>query len=70
MQPQESLHFIFFITYKWAQEARVLHSTCLEKLSRAKHSNLLGPFVSCEGNEVFENKAPEVIFVTLHFLCK
>jgi hypothetical protein len=29
-----------------------LHNTRLERLARAKHSSLLGPFMSYEGNKV------------------
>ncbi len=47
-----SQHFIFFVTYHWAQKARVLHYTRLERLARGKHSSLLDPFVSYEENEV------------------
>jgi hypothetical protein len=43
---------IFFVTYHWTQQARVLHYTRLERLARDKHSSLLGPFVSYEENEV------------------
>ncbi len=45
-------HFIFFIIYKWAQKAGVLHYTSLERLARVKYSSLLGPFVSYEENEL------------------
>ncbi len=41
-----SHHFIFFTTYEWAQQARVLHNTLLERLANNKNSSLLGPFVS------------------------
>jgi hypothetical protein len=38
--------FIFFVTFKWARQASVVHNTRLERLSVDKHSSLLGPFVS------------------------
>ncbi len=47
-----SQNFIFFIIYKCAQQARVLHYTRLESLARDKSSSPLGPFVSYEENEV------------------
>ncbi len=40
-----SQHFTSFVNYEWAQEARVLNYTWLERLSRDKHSSLLGPFI-------------------------
>ncbi len=40
-------HSIFFITYDWARQGRVLHYTRLDK-----HSSLLGAFVSNEENKV------------------
>jgi hypothetical protein len=42
----------FFTIYEWAQYARVLHITWLERLYRNKHSSLLGPFVSYNENKV------------------
>ncbi len=33
-QGQYSQHFIFFVSYKWAQQAKVLHFIRLEGLSR------------------------------------
>jgi hypothetical protein len=41
-----SQHSIFFATYKWAQQARMLHQTRLESLASKKHSSLLCPFAS------------------------
>jgi hypothetical protein len=41
-----SQHFIFFLTYEYFQQARVLDYTRPEKLTSDKHSNLLRPFVS------------------------
>ncbi len=43
---------IFFVTSECAQKAGVLHYTGLERLSRDKYSNLFGPFVSYDDNEV------------------
>ncbi len=42
----------FFVTYEWAQWARILHYATLERLARNKQSSLLSPFVSYEENEV------------------
>jgi hypothetical protein len=36
--------------YEWAQSARVLHYSRLERLAREKHLSLLGPFVSYKEN--------------------
>jgi hypothetical protein len=41
----------FFITYEWAQEARVLYNSTQERLARDKYSSLLSPFISNEENE-------------------
>jgi hypothetical protein len=43
-------HFIFLVTYKWAQQARVLYYTGLETLARKKLTSLLDPFISYEGS--------------------
>jgi hypothetical protein len=43
---------LFFITCEWAQQVRVLHCTSLERLTRGKHSSLIGPFVRYEQSEV------------------
>ncbi len=43
--------FIFFVTNKWAQKARMLQYTRLERLPVDKHSSLLGSLVSYEENE-------------------
>ncbi len=40
------------VIYEWAKYARVLHYTRMESLARDKHSSLLGPLLSYEGNEV------------------
>ncbi len=46
-------HFIFAITYKLAQLARVFHYTKLKMLTTDKHSLLVCPFVSYnKGNVV------------------
>jgi hypothetical protein len=47
-----SQHFIFFVTYKWAQQSRVLHYTVLEGVNSDKHSGLLGPFETDKENKV------------------
>ncbi len=49
---QYSRHFIFFVTYGWAQQARALYYSRLERLAKDKHSSLLGSFVSY--NEIEE----------------
>jgi hypothetical protein len=41
-----SHHFIFFVTYEWAQKARVFHYTRLETFVIDKQSSLLGLFIS------------------------
>jgi hypothetical protein len=43
-----SQHFTFFTTYEWAQLARVLHYTRMERISRGKRSSLSGAFISYE----------------------
>jgi hypothetical protein len=47
-----SQHFIFFITYEWAKQARALHYTKRERLVKGKRSNLMGPSLSNEDSEV------------------
>jgi hypothetical protein len=47
-----SQHFIFFVTYEWAQQARVFHYIKLERLAKDEHSSLLCPFVSYKENKV------------------
>jgi hypothetical protein len=44
-QGLHSQHVIFFLTYKWVQQARALHFKRLERHPRDKQVNLLGPFV-------------------------
>ncbi len=39
-----TLHF--FVSYEWAQEARVFHFTKLERLTSDKYSSLVGLLVS------------------------
>ncbi len=46
-------HF-FFITYYLTQKARLFYYTKLESFGSDKYSNLLGPHVSYEENEVFQ----------------
>jgi hypothetical protein len=41
-----SSHFIFYVTYKWAQKSRVSHYTKHKRFAIDKYSCLLGPFVS------------------------
>jgi hypothetical protein len=45
-----TVHFLCY--YKWAQYARVLDYTRLEKLAREKHSRLSDPFINDEENAV------------------
>ncbi len=47
-----SQHFIFFVTYELAQCDGVLYYTWLERVAWDNHTSALGPFVSCEENEV------------------
>jgi hypothetical protein len=47
-----SQHFIFFLTYKWAQYAKLLNYTRLDGLGGDKHSSLLDSFLSYEENQV------------------
>ncbi len=63
-----SQNFIFVVTYKLAQEVRMLHYTLLERLASDRHSSLSAPFVSCEENEVV-NMEPVAVYSTLYFLC-
>jgi hypothetical protein len=49
-----SKHIIFFVTYKLAQKARVLHNIRLQRLSNVKRSNLLVQFVSYEEKKCCE----------------
>jgi hypothetical protein len=41
-----SQQFIFIVTCKWAEQARLFHHTNQEWLARDKHSSLLSPFIS------------------------
>ncbi len=45
-------HFIFFVTYEWAQYVSVQNYARLEGLGMDKHSSLISPFVSYKGNTV------------------
>ncbi len=45
-------HLIFFVTYEWAQQARVLQYTWPERVASEKHTKLLGPFISYKENRV------------------
>ncbi len=47
-----SQHFIFFVTFKCDQLARVIHYTGPERFARYKHSSLQVQFVSYEENGV------------------
>jgi hypothetical protein len=55
-----SQHFIFSLTYEWAQQARALNYTWLKGFPVKKHSSLFGTFVSYEKRS-FVNKAPDPI---------
>jgi len=39
------------LTYKWAQKARVLHCTMLERITMDKHSGLFCLFIIYEENK-------------------
>jgi hypothetical protein len=47
-----SQHFIFFVSFESAQQARLLYNINLERLASDKQSNLLGQSVSYKENEV------------------
>jgi hypothetical protein len=47
-----SQHFIFSVTYEWAQETRMLHYIWLEGVAKDKDSSLLGRLVSYEEIEM------------------
>ncbi len=47
-----SQHFNLYVTYEWAQQARKLHYTRLERVARDRYSRFLGPFVSYEEKNV------------------
>ncbi len=51
LQGAYSQDIIFFVTYEWAYEARVLHYTRQERLASDKHSSLLGLFARYEKSE-------------------
>ncbi len=50
---QYSQYFIFFVTYKWVQKARVFVRGMPFQPSVMWHSSLLGSFLSYKENEVF-----------------
>jgi hypothetical protein len=45
-------HFIFYVTYEWPQQARMLDPGKPFQPSVMKHSCILCPFVSSKENEV------------------
>jgi hypothetical protein len=47
-----SQHFIFFATFKWAEEARVFVTGKPFQPDVMKHSSFLGPLISYEENKV------------------
>ena len=49
-QFQRKRNIILYVTYEWAQQARVLHCAGLERLVVDKHSSLQGKLLSCEEN--------------------
>ncbi len=49
-----------------SQEAKMLHNTNRKGLPGAKHTSLLGPFISCKEKEVFW-KQPMVLY-SQHFI--
>jgi hypothetical protein len=54
MAPRPILkHYIFFITYDWAKQAKELDYIMLERLANGKHSSLLTPFTSSEENDPY-----------------
>ncbi len=52
VQGPYSQHFILFVNYKWAQQARMLHYNTLEMLATDKNASLLVPFIRYIGKEV------------------
>ncbi len=46
-----SQHFFFFVNDEWAQKARVLHYSEVEKACQGKYFSLLGPLISYKENE-------------------
>ncbi len=62
-----SQHFIFFVTYEWAQLA-VLHCMGLERIAMEKHSSLLG-IHKLQRKWSVVNMAPGTTFTTLYFHC-
>ncbi len=49
---QSRIHYTSYLTYEWAEEARLLHHTWLKRLAGDKHSSLFGHFISHEENQV------------------
>ncbi len=60
---QHSQDFIFFVTQKYAQYARVFHCIRLVKLNWDKHSSLFGPFKSFDEKNVLLSKQPLKTFL-------
>ncbi len=46
------IHFVFFATYEWDPNARVLYYARLKGLARDKHSSLLAILVSYKENKM------------------
>ncbi len=62
-----SQHFTFFVSYKWALKARVLHYTRLERIASNKHPGLIGTIRKLKRKWSVVNMAPGYVFTTLHF---
>ncbi len=58
-----SKHFIFFVTYESAQQARVLHNTRLERLANEKHSNFISPIHKVGRKISVVNTVPDLAFL-------
>jgi hypothetical protein len=54
---QEPIHNTFFVTYEWANQARVAFPGKLFKPNVMQHSSLLSLFSSHKENEVVVNNA-------------
>jgi hypothetical protein len=48
------INLIFFASYEWNQQAKVLHNTRLAWYAIDKYFSLLGPLLNYEKNEVCE----------------
>jgi hypothetical protein len=46
------MHYTSYLTYEWAEEARVLHYTWLKRNAMEKHSSFFGQLESHKENEV------------------